>query len=109
MNNWFKQFGNWLLRLFYWVLPAKYGIYTIISYPVVIIFCGFFISEEEAVIRISGMIFQLLGLVTVIYGFYGTQELFGTHSIVIIIKNWANKFPIFKEEKKLLQEKCLLL
>ncbi|TKR29597.1 hypothetical protein FCE95_15830 [Luteimonas gilva] len=53
-------------------------------------------STPERVIRLTGMVLQLLGIGTVIWGISTTRSLFGHPSVLQKIKTWFKSFPLFR-------------
>lgn len=50
----------------------------------------------EPVIRLTGLVLQLLGIGTVIWGISETRELFGHPSLAIKTKAWLSRFPLLR-------------
>ena len=85
--SWLKALWNWLSELrHFWLAFAVTGI-------------AFFISLKpgtaEPVIRLSGLVLQLLGVGTVAWGISETRALFGRPSLFAVAKNWLCRFPPF--------------
>lgn len=53
-----------------------------------IVLISILIFQDEAFIRISGMLLQLMGICSVVLGIAETRQLFGEPSFYIIAKNW---------------------
>lgn len=51
----------------------------------------------EPVIRLTGLILQLLGIGTVIWGISETRALFGHSSFTAKAKSWLGRFPLLKK------------
>lgn len=97
MMNFLQMFLNWNKRIFTWLFNSKSPFLWLISIPLVI-FCIYFISDNwEQRFRVSGMILELMGLITVVVGLVETNKLFSKAGIIIGIKNWFMNFPSFKK------------
>jgi hypothetical protein len=53
-------------------------------------------GTSELVIRLTGLILQLLGICTVIWGISKTRALFGHPSLSSKAKAWLGRFPLFR-------------
>lgn len=76
------------------MLEAHYiltAIFVVLVAFVIILLLG---SSEET-IKIVGMVLQLLGILTVIYGIEETRKLFGHPSTVASSWQWLKRFPPF--------------
>lgn len=82
----FKAIRPWLGEVWYaWVFAAVVGFALVIS---------FLLCRSEPAIRLSGLILQLLGILTVIWGIQETRALFGHPSFRSKIKAWLSRFPL---------------
>jgi hypothetical protein len=52
------------------------------------------LGASEPVIRIAGLVLQLLGISTIIWGISETRALFGHASLTKKIKAWLQRFPL---------------
>ena len=52
----------------------------------------------ESVIRLTGLVLQLLGISTVIWGISETRALFGHPSFASKAKAWLSRFPLIIED-----------
>ncbi len=57
-----------------------------------------FIDTQEGVIRLTGLILQLLGIYTIIWGINETRALFGHPSFMAKAKSLLGRFPLFKKD-----------
>lgn len=96
MINWIKQLSNWVLRIASWLWTAHRAFLAVIAIPVVFLICWALFPSWESRVRISGMCFELLGLITVVVGLYYTRKLFGRPGFLIIVRDWLKRFPRFK-------------
>jgi len=84
----FKAIWPWLAKGRYvWYSMAVIGVALIISLH---------LHPTEPVIRITGLVLQLLGIGTVIWGISETRALFGHPSSASKIKAWLNRFPLLR-------------
>jgi len=78
-----------------WLLEIRYAWLSVI-----VIFGALAISlrphTTEPVIRITGLILQLLGVCTVIWGISETRALFGHPSLASKTKAWFGRFPMLR-------------
>jgi hypothetical protein len=84
---WLKAILHWLVewRLFclgFFVVAAPVGFIV-------------FVCAGEAVIRIAGMVLQLLGIGTVAWGIHITRKEFGHSSVFTVWRKRLNRFPAF--------------
>jgi hypothetical protein len=77
-----------------WLAEARHVWYSlvVIGVAVIISLC----LPTEPVIRITGLVLQLLGIGTVIWGIYETRALFGHPKSVSKIKAWLSRFPLLR-------------
>src|SRR5206468_10208665 len=52
----------------------------------------------EPVIRLTGLVLQLLGICTVIWGISETRALFGHASLRSKARAWLGRFPVFRRD-----------
>lgn len=50
-------------------------------------------NTSEAIIRLTGLVLQLLGILTIAWGISETRALFGYPSLTLKIRKWLNRFP----------------
>jgi len=53
-------------------------------------------GTDEGVIRITGLVLQVLGIGTVAWGIQETRKLFGYPPFASEVKEWLSKFPLFR-------------
>lgn len=53
-------------------------------------------NTPESVIRLTGLVLQVLGISTVIWGISETRALFGHPSFASKTKSWLGRFPLFR-------------
>lgn len=78
-----------------WLVEARYAW---LSAAVIIIALGisFRPHTTEPVIRLTGLVLQLLGIGTVIWGISETRALFGHPSFSSKAKSWLSRFPLLR-------------
>ena len=84
---WLKSIFHWLLEWIYFCL----GLLVV----VVPVFFGLTYGADEATIRITGMVLQLLGILTVAWGIHTTRKEFGHPSILTVWHQRLSRFPSF--------------
>jgi hypothetical protein len=84
----FKTIWRWLAEArHFWYSAVVLGLALIVSlclYP------------TEPVIRLTGLVLQLLGIGTVIWGISETRTLFGQPSFASKIRAWVSRFPLLR-------------
>lgn len=50
----------------------------------------------EQTVRIVGMLLQLFGIITIIWGIVETRQFFGMDSPLVIITRWLTRFPLLR-------------
>jgi hypothetical protein len=81
-----KAFGPWLAEGKYiWVALAPILLALVVALR---------LGASEPVIRIAGLVLQLLGISTIIWGISETRDLFGHASLAAKIKAWFQRFPL---------------
>lgn len=80
-----------------WLADARY-IWLSASLIVPALVISLLLNTSEQVIRITGLILQILGILTVIWGICETRALFGHQSITVKIKSWLKRFPIHRKK-----------
>ncbi len=81
-----KQLWPWLVEArFAWLTLGVIGAALIVSLRP---------HTSESVIRLTGLVLQLLGIGTVIWGISETRALFGHPSFSVKAKSWFERFPL---------------
>jgi hypothetical protein len=81
-----KQLWPWLIEArFAWLTLGVIGAALIVSLRP---------HTSESVIRLTGLVLQLLGIGTVIWGISETRALFGHPSFAAKAKSWFERFPL---------------
>lgn len=84
----FKVVWHWLADARYtWLAMAVICVALLISLRP---------QTSEPVIRITGLVLQLLGVGTVIWGISETRAMFGHPSLVSKAKSWLSRFPLLR-------------
>lgn len=85
----------WLANIWNWLAEARhFWLFCLLSLltAVVIVLMG----GSELAFRVAGMLFQLLGVLTVLLGTEETRKLFGLPSLTFMLRQWLRRFPRFK-------------
>jgi hypothetical protein len=77
-----------------WLMEAKYA--WLALGVIAIALLSSILWPSEKVIRYAGLILQLLGIVTVIWGISLTRALFGHPSFAAKVLSWLERFPLRK-------------
>lgn len=88
-----RKFYRWVDALRRWVAEPYFAWLTIAVIAVALIVA--FRNRDEATIRITGLILQLLGIATVAWGIYATRKFFGRPSVLTLFCHWFGRFPRF--------------
>jgi len=80
-----------------WLVDAKYA-WRALAVICVSLIISLRPHTTEPVIRITGLVLQLLGVGTVIWGISETRALFGHPSFLNKIKIWLGRFPLLRHE-----------
>jgi hypothetical protein len=89
MTSWLNRLGHWLFVRPWWVWRTIGGVVGILIIRCRLSFTG------EASLRITGLVFQLLGLGTVAEGLKETRELFGHPGVFASLIRWRRDAPRF--------------
>lgn len=84
----------WLKSIFHWLVEWRYFCLGLLVVAVPAFF-GLRCGADEATIRITGMVLQLLGIGTVAWGIHTTRKEFGHPSIFIVWHQRLSRFPFF--------------
>jgi len=88
-----KAIWPWLVQARYiWITAAIICVALIISLR---------LHPTEQVIRLTGLVLQLFGICTVIWGISETRALFGLPSVASKTKVWLNSFPLLRRNVRL--------
>lgn len=98
-----KNFLIWLLAIGRWFFyEARHfwlAIGLIAFACVVALILDFWCpANRESIIRLTGLLLQLFGIGTVIWGINETRAFFGHASIVKIVSAWLQRFPHFPKK-----------
>lgn len=80
-------------QLWPWVVEARFA-WLALSVIVVALTVSFRPHTPESVIRLTGLVLQLFGIGTVIWGISETRALFGHPSFAAKAKSWIGRFPL---------------
>jgi hypothetical protein len=86
---WLKQFAHWI------VLRPKLVWLTLIVVVAALI-VALWIGASERLIRLTGLIFQLFGIATVIRGIELTRRLFGHPTLLSAASEWWKQYPPYR-------------
>jgi len=84
--------SNWLRRMRSWLLTARV---LFITLSVILWFVAVLVlsTVTESHLRLTGLLLQLLGIATVLYGISNTRKLFGHPSLLAAALSWLRAFP----------------
>lgn len=85
----------WVKAILHWLVEWKW---FFLGFFVVVAPAGFivFVCVDETVIRIAGMVLQLMGIATVAWGIHITRKEFGHSSVFTVWRKRLNRFPAFR-------------
>ena len=78
-----------------WLTEGKYiwiGLAPILIALLILLYVG----TSERAIRITGLVLQLLGVATIIWGIQETRRLFGHVTLTTKVKGWFQRFPLLR-------------
>lgn len=84
----------WLKAILHWLVEWRLfclGFFVVVAPACFIVF----VCADEVVIRIAGMVLQLLGIGTVAWGIHITRKEFGHPSVFTVWRKRLNRFPAF--------------
>lgn len=83
---------RWLSFVWHWFLELQHAW---IGALVIIVAClvAFHRGADEATVRITGLVLQILGIGTVAWGIHETRTFFGHPSVLSILRGWLSRFP----------------
>lgn len=84
-----------------WLVEARYAFLSLIVIGVALVI-SLRPHTTEPVIRMTGLVLQILGIGTVIWGISVTRALFGYPSFASKTKAWLGKFPLIRSNVALL-------
>jgi hypothetical protein len=89
-----KQLLAWLKAMYHWLAEWRFfclGLFAVvIPIGLIVLVCA-----DESVIRIAGMVLQLMGIGTVAWGIHITRKQFGHPSIFTVWRKRLNRCPAF--------------
>lgn len=91
-----KQSASWVKRVTIWVKQRWYGWFALLVVILALVI-AFRPGTNEPLIRWTGLILQLLGICTVIWGIEETRRLFNHPTLLESISRYFTQFPPFKE------------
>lgn len=85
-----------------WLAEVKYAWLALTVVIIALAVCYLMIClgpyTSEPVIRTTGLVLQLLGVATVIWGISETRALFGHPSFASKTKDWLSRFPLIRRD-----------
>lgn len=84
---WLKNIGRWLA-----IARDAWAALLVVAISLGVIFV---FGSSEAAFRWTGMVLQLLGIGTVIWGIQETRMLFGKPSFFLAARQWLSSFPSY--------------
>ncbi|RHW21680.1 hypothetical protein [Pseudomonas jilinensis] len=82
-----------LKRLIRWLWEPKL-VYLTLLWVIIVLFGLFMMNYQEPIIRVGGLLFQLSGLATVIWGIKKTRDQFGHPAVLAGIRSWFKRCPL---------------
>lgn len=83
---------SWLRALRYWLAELRY-FWIAVAVTVIALVVALRPGTSEPIIRLAGLVLQMLGIGTIGWGIGETRALFGHPSFVAICRAWLNRFP----------------
>ena len=88
-----KRLLLWHRSLWLWLAEPRHFWLGVLIVLLAILFVLW--KRTEPAIRITGLILQVFGIGTVIWGIHKTRELFGRPSILTLCREWLRRFPVY--------------
>ncbi|MGH8538597.1 MAG: hypothetical protein ACREXM_19680 [Gammaproteobacteria bacterium] len=101
LNSWASQREATLITLprlkavWPWLAEARYA-WLSVAVIVIALVVSLRPHTAEPVIRLTGLVLQLMGIATVIWGISETRALFGHPSLTSKAKSWLARFPLLR-------------
>ena len=102
MINWLKNLKRWIAQILNWLLEVEkvwfYCLFIAAVFLLGNILPVIFSTTPVSLIsriHLIGILFQLLGILTVSWGLYETRKIFGRPSLIDQACKWINRFPKF--------------
>ncbi|MGH7984523.1 MAG: hypothetical protein ACREFF_15470 [Candidatus Udaeobacter sp.] len=76
-----------------WLAEGKY-VWIALATNLSALIVSFLLGTSEAVFRITGLLLQVFGILTIAWGISETRALFGHASLAAKIKAWFQRFPL---------------
>lgn len=87
----------WLKALFHWLAEPDL-VWMALLVVVLAVLIAFRPGVSEIHVRLTGLVLQLLGLSTVVYGIRETRKLFGRPSFRQLLREWLSRFPRWRRD-----------
>lgn len=100
-----KLFTTWAQALFRWLAEVKYFLIAI-GVTIVALRLTIRPGTTEPFVRLTGLVLQLLGVATVIWGISETRAMFGLSSTAVAVRSWLKRFPDIKREAIIANGNC---
>lgn len=88
----------WLNALFHWFFKELRLELIALSVVCIAVFIAFCTGASEPKIRLTGLILQWLGLLTVVDGIQKTRKLFGCPSLLQLLREKVARFPRWRRD-----------
>lgn len=83
-----------------WLMEYRHAWLAILVVALALVIC-FYEDPSERSVRLTGLVLQILGIATVVWGISVTRALFGHVSVASVILNWAQRCPLLKQTHSL--------
>lgn len=102
MMNWLARLRAWVIRIGHWLGEPWRAWVAVVTIPGLLLLSALILHQWEQRLRITGMVLELLGVVTVAIGLRGVRQLFGRPSLSQLFVDWVKQFPKFKTETRMM-------
>ncbi len=92
VKAWMSNLVRWLRALLVWLGEKRHAWFAL-AVSAVALLVSLRPGTAEPLIRYVGLMLQLLGICTVVWGISETRALFGHPTLVSAVKAWVRKFP----------------
>jgi len=76
-----------------WLAEGRY-VWLALAVSIAALIVAFRPDTTEPVIRLTGLVLQILGIGTVAWGIAETRALYGHRSFLAVVRSWAERFPL---------------
>jgi hypothetical protein len=88
--------ASWLKRLTQWIVISPKLLWLALSVIFVVVAVALWLEASERIIRLTGLILQVFGIATVIWGIESTRRLFDHPTLLAVAAEWLKQYPPYR-------------